>query len=184
MQELLFALWFFAPASWANMAPIFANNIPALKHLTQPLDFGKTFRGKRIFGSHKTFRGLLSGTTMGFIIALVQMLLYNNSSWVRSFADQIDYSQPRVLLIGIALGFGALAGDAIKSFFKRQVGIKPGHGWPPFDQTDFIIGGLVFSAPFVSFSWTTYVIILTASALLHPVTNIIGWMLHLKSKPF
>ena len=45
--------------------------------------------------------------------------------------------------IGLLLGSGALIGDAVKSFFKRKEGIKPGNRFIPWDQLDYSIGSLV-----------------------------------------
>jgi CDP-2,3-bis-(O-geranylgeranyl)-sn-glycerol synthase len=36
-----------------------------------------------------------------------------------------------------------MSGDAIKSFFKRRIGIAPGRPWVPADQLDFVIGALI-----------------------------------------
>lgn len=44
----------------------------------------------------------------------------------------------------MALGTGV--GDAVKSFFKRRVGIAPGASWPVFDQLDFFAGAFLFVA--------------------------------------
>ena len=166
------------------MAPVIANNIPYIRNLSYPMDFYKTFRGKRIFGDHKTFRGLLSGGIVGALIGLLQMLSYSSVSALHSMPQWVNYESPMSILLGAALGIGALVGDAAKSFFKRQVGIKPGGSWVPFDQIDFIVGGLIFSAPFVSFGLRIYLIIFVVIALLHPVINVAGWLLHLKNKPF
>ena len=172
IQTILFALWFFWPAGSANSAPILANNVPYLKKHNTPLDFGKSFRGKRIFGDHKTWRGLGAGVLNGAIIGFVQWILASNISWIADLTDKIDYTNPNVIIFGAVLGFGALAGDAIKSFFKRQVGKKSGESWFPFDQTDYIIGGLLVSLPFVTLEFTTYIVIILVYALLHPVANI------------
>ena len=184
MDEILFALWFFFPAGIANMAPVFANNIKLIKDFTHPMDMGKKFRGKRVLGDHKTFRGLIAGVIGGLIGACLQMLIGGDSAWLQRISETIDYSSPEVLLIGAALGFGALIGDSVKSFFKRQIGIKPGRGWLPFDQMDFIIGALVFVIPFVTFPFSTYLTILVVWTVLHPIGNIVGWLLKLKPKPF
>ena len=61
MKEILFALWFFLPAGIANMSPILVANLPGLKRLKAPMDFGLTFRGQRVFGTHKTWRGFVVG---------------------------------------------------------------------------------------------------------------------------
>ncbi len=183
MQSILFALWFFLPAGIANSSPVIANKIPLLKNLGVPIDCGKTFRGHRIFGDHKTLRGFIVGVLSGFIIACIQMFLYNNFVWIVEISGSVDYSQPIVLIMGSVMGFGALAGDAIKSFFKRQVGIKSGKSWFPFDQVDYIIGGLLFSLPFVSLTFTQYLTIAVVWTLIHPIATVIAWMLHLKDSP-
>jgi len=140
MNDILFTLWFFAPAAVANMSPIFANNIPKLQKFDKTLDMGKKYRGKRIFGEHKTFRGLLSGIVSGTVTIGLQIILFNSFSWAQSTAGTlVDYTNPLILFLGAVLGLGALTGDAVKSFFKRQFNVAPGRGWFPFDQTDFII---------------------------------------------
>ncbi len=184
INDVLFALWFFAPAAAANMAPIFANNLPVVNRYNYPLDSFKTYRDKRIFGSHKTVRGLISGVVAAAMIALLQLWLFSSFGWAHTLAQGVDYSSIRIVFMGAAMGLGAIVGDAVKSFFKRQVGVQPGTSWVPFDQIDFIIGGLLLSALFVQLSLSTYLTIFVITALLHPVMNVLGWLLHLKSKPF
>ncbi len=183
METILFALWFFLPAGAANGSPVFANKVPLLRKLGMPIDGGKTFRGKRIFGDHKTLRGFIVGTLVGLGTAALQMLLFANFSWVVDIAGPIDYSDPIVLLLGAALGFGALAGDAIKSFFKRQFSVPSGHSWFPFDQIDYILGGIVFSLPFVILTVQEYALVAIVWFLIHPIATVIGWLLKLKDSP-
>jgi CDP-2,3-bis-(O-geranylgeranyl)-sn-glycerol synthase len=183
MDLVLFALWFFAPAGIANSSPVFANKVPLLKNLGMPIDMGKTYRGKRIFGDHKTVRGFLVGILSGLLVASIQMFLYSNSSWIVDISGSIDYGQPIVLLMGALLGLGALTGDAIKSFFKRQTGVESGKSWFPFDQIDYIIGGLVFSVPFVNLKPSEYFAIFIVWFLIHPIATFIGWLIGLKDSP-
>jgi CDP-2,3-bis-(O-geranylgeranyl)-sn-glycerol synthase len=183
MHEILFAIWFFAPAGIANSSPVFANKVPLLNKLGMPIDGGKTFRGKRIFGDHKTLRGFIVGIIAGFFVALMQMLLYTNFSWFYELSPSVDYSNPIVLVMGAVLGFGALAGDAIKSFFKRQLSVPSGESWFPFDQLDYIVGGIFASALFVTLSFSQYVTITLVWFLIHPVATFIGWLLKLKDSP-
>lgn len=183
MDLILFALWFFAPAGIANSSPVFANKVPLLKKLGMPIDGGKTFRGKRIFGDHKTVRGFIVGIICGFIVAVIQMYLYSKSSWIVDISNSVDYSQPIVLLMGAALGFGALAGDSAKSFIKRQVGIESGKSWFPFDQIDYIVGGLIISLAFTTLSLSEYIAIFLVWFLIHPIATLVGWLLGLKDSP-
>lgn len=81
------------------------------------------------------------------------------------------------------MGFGALAGDAIESFFKRQSGIAAGNSWFPFDQTDYIVGGLAMSL-FVS-AWDTklFLVVIFEYFGLHLFTSYLAFKMKLKDKP-
>ena len=182
-KDILFAIWFFAPAGLANAAPVFANKIPHSDWLAKPLDFGKSLRGKRVFGEHKTFRGLLAGIIMAEIVVNVQRLLYDHSSWFHSISLYVNYHSANIWLLGFLFALGALGFDALKSFFKRQIGVKPGGTWFPFDQIDYIVGGLLLSSivvnlPHISYYWIGFIWF-----LLHPISTVIGWLLGLKDSP-
>jgi CDP-2,3-bis-(O-geranylgeranyl)-sn-glycerol synthase len=183
MGIVLFAIWFFAPAGVANAAPVFANKVPLLKKLGMPIDGGRSFRGKRIFGDHKTLRGFVVGVLAAITVSGIQMILYSNFSWANTISRSIDYSDPIILLVGGLLGLGALLGDAIESFIKRQLSIQSGESWFPFDQIDYIIGALLLSAPIVKLTLSEYIAIFIVWFLIHPVATFIGWMLKLKDKP-
>lgn len=184
MHELFIILWLYLPTGIANMGPVIADNIFFLKKYTQPLDFNKTFRGKRIFGSHKTIRGIIAGTFFGFVVAGLQMLVSNYFSVFEQYNYGVNYNSPKILLMGACLGFGAMAGDAIKSFFKRQANVEPGKSWVPFDQLDFVLGGLVASLPFFTLPLSYYIFGLLLTLFLHPTLNIVAWLLRLQEKPF
>lgn len=182
-MDYLIALWIFLPAGLANMAPVLANNIPVLKRFTQPLDANKTFRNKRIFGSHKTVRGLLAAILMGAIVGLAQLVFYELFSWPDIDSSPINYSSLQAVYMGAVLGFGAIAGDAIKSFFKRQVDIAPGKNWFFFDQSDYIIGAILVSLLFFTLPLSNYLFVLFIGLILHPLINVIGWLLRLQDEP-
>ena len=136
-------LWFMLPAYIANILP--GGFKSKLKFLAIPVDFGKKFRGKRITGNHKTLRGFIVGSLGAAITGWFQQLLYNHSSFLHSISI-LDYNNVNAVLLGFLMGFGALFGDSLKSFFKRQRGIPPGERWLPFDQVDWVIGSLTFSS--------------------------------------
>ncbi len=180
INELWFALWFFLPAGIANATPVFAKKVPLLNRWTTPLDFGKSWRGKRLFGANKTWRGLVFGTLVGALTSLIIYLAYPDA------AHQLDFAENqllRMLLLGGLLGVGALLGDSIESMVKRQLGIAPGEPWFPFDQIDYIIGGLVFSSLLVTLEPLQNVTILLVYFGLHLVSSYIGYLLNLKDKP-
>ncbi len=182
-NDILFALWFFLPAGAANVMPIFVAKMPFLAKYEAPIDFGKTYHDKRIFGSHKTWRGLVSGIIAGTLTLWLQQYLFAESSWVRSFASDVDYATLPTLIMGPMFAIGALGGDAIESFFKRQRGVAPGKGWFPFDQTDFIIGGAIATMPFVSLTIWQYAWLLILWLGVHVLSTIVGYFLKLKDSP-
>ncbi len=182
MEQAFLALWFFLPVGIANSAPVFAKAIPSLKTLEYPMDFHRMFRGKRIFGSHKTFRGLVAGIIVSIAIVLLQQYFYSQSPWLRQWVA-VDYTQINPLIFGILCALGALLGDAVESFFKRQIGVKPGKAWFPFDQLDYIIGGMIFTAFYHVLPFSVYVWIVVIWFGLHLLSTWIGYIVGLKDSP-
>jgi len=180
--EILSALWFFLPSGVANATPVVAMHVPFLKDINYPLDFGKSFRGIRIFGDHKTFRGLISGMIFGFLVVMLQVYLYNVSEFFRSIS-WLKYDQINWVLFGLLSGAGPLLGDAIKSFFKRRMNLKPGATWFPFDQIDYILGGIFFTLPIIQLIWWRYVLIAFIWFIIHPISTVLGYILKLKDSP-
>ena len=141
MITVLQVLWLFVPAYAANMAPVLVHG--HFERLATPIDGGRTLGGKRIFGDHKTWRGLLAGIVAGVIAYELQRVLHGSGA-LGNIA-LIDYAHHPVLP-GALMGLGTGVGDALKSFFKRRVGIAPGASWPVFDQLDFFAGAYAFLA--------------------------------------
>ncbi|HEY8520010.1 MAG TPA: CDP-archaeol synthase [Gammaproteobacteria bacterium] len=93
-----------------------------------PLDFGITLRdGKRLLGSHKTWRGFVSGV---LACALVAPL------------TGIDAA------VGAGVGATALLGDALSSFVKRRLALPPGAEVLGLDQLpEAVLPLLLFAGP-------------------------------------
>ncbi len=174
MNSWFNAFLFFLPAGMANVTPVLASKIPVLKRWNAPLDFGKSYHGKRIFGDHKTWRGLLSGVIVAGLVAAAEADL----AYYVLNEDRLWF-----ILAGMLMGFGALMGDAIKSFFKRRVGIAPGQSWFPFDQTDYIIGGLLAVSPFIQWYPALIGQVLIIYFGLHLITNYIAFRLGIRDQP-
>ncbi len=145
MDLLAQLLYFMAPAYLANMAPPF---LKYWKGWNRPIS-------ERWLGSHKTVLGVVAGIVVALAAAGVQALI----GWQGSL---VTYSEAWPL-IGLALGGGAMFGDALKSLIKRARGIAPGQRWVPADQLDFVLGSLLFSAPLVSLGWSDIAIIAAVS---------------------
>lgn len=178
---ILFALWFFLPAGLANAAPVVANKIPYLRDWKTPIDFGKSFRGKRILGDNKSWRGFCFGVLVAFTTFVLQQYLYSHGVFVNQLSA-IDYGGLSVWF-GALLGVGALGGDAIESFFKRQAGVNSGESWFPFDQIDYILGGILLSSLVINLSPSQNGAILLVWFGMHLLWSYIGFALGLKKKP-
>ncbi|PIN80305.1 hypothetical protein COV11_04295 [Candidatus Woesearchaeota archaeon CG10_big_fil_rev_8_21_14_0_10_30_7] len=165
MESIIKLLYFILPIYFANMAPIFLSK---LNFFNKPIS-------KKLLGSHKTWKGFISGCLAGMLVALVQLQFYTG-------LEIYDYSQPA--LFGFLLGFGALFGDSFKSFFKRKIRIKPGKPWIPFDQIDYSIGALVFVSPLIFLGWWNSLIIIVLSFLLHIFANHLGYWLGIRKIPW
>lgn len=182
IKDLLFVFWFFLPAGLANIAAFFSGKIPFLKRFSYPVDFNATFRGKRILGSNKTIRGFTFAILAGILTVYLQILLFKNLNFLNTFIT-LNYEQINPIILGSLAGFGALFGDSVKSFFKRQLGIMPGRSWFPFDQIDYIVGGILLTSLYVQLSLSEYIVLFSIWFFLHLLINFIGYILKLKDSP-
>jgi CDP-2,3-bis-(O-geranylgeranyl)-sn-glycerol synthase len=152
-------MYFMAPAYVANMVPPF---LKYWKGWNPPIN-------RRWLGSHKTVLGFAAGVLAAVLTAALQSSL----AWS---ADAIA-ARETWLGLGLRLGIGAMAGDAVKSFFKRRAGVPAGARWVPFDQVDFVVGALVLVWPVADLSWLDAAALLLVSALGHILVNHIGYWL-------
>ncbi len=163
LELILTSLYFFLPAYLANMAPVLFKWLP----------WGDKPIQEKLFGRHKTWRGLIIGTLTGTLLFALQQAVYN-AGWKKlALIDYYDFS----LLLGFLLALGALLGDLVKSYYKRKAGIAPGQPWIPFDQMDFVFGGLILGF-FVYVPPSEVVLVLMIiSPLLHLIVNYLGFLL-------
>lgn len=164
------------PAYFANMAPVFVRKI--FKRLAFPLDFEKTYNRKRIFGDHKTFRGVFFGLLAAIIIYAIQQYLYDISFF--QSLSLIDYD--KYAFFGFWMGVGVLSFDLIKSFFKRQYDIAPGKSWFPVDQLDYIIGALFFLSFYYFPGWLEIVLLIVISFILTLLVKHLGYYLKINKE--
>lgn len=172
MNDYIAALLFFLPAGVANMTPVIINKIPVINKWDTPMDFGRSWHGKRILGDNKRLRGLALGTLMGGITAVLVAKINANT------VVTID-----PFWVGVLLGLGALLGDALESFLKRQNGIAPGKSWFPFDQADYILGGLVLIYPFVHLPYWAYITVFIVYFGLHLLVVYAGYKVGIRKYP-
>ncbi|MGH7276562.1 MAG: CDP-archaeol synthase [Candidatus Rokuibacteriota bacterium] len=151
-------LYFMAPAYVANMAPPF---VRYWKGWNRPIS-------ERRLGSHKTVVGFAVGVLAAVLVAFLQSRLAWNGALVAD-GGWLD--------LGVRMGAGAMAGDCVKSFFKRRRGVAPGGTWIPFDQLDFVVGALVLVWLRAALAWGDLAIILVLSFGGHILVNHLGYWL-------
>jgi CDP-2,3-bis-(O-geranylgeranyl)-sn-glycerol synthase len=157
-------LYWLAETVYIYLPAYIANATPVILGGGKPLDGDRNWvDGKPILGDHKTVRGTFTGIGAGFLVGLLQ----------------------KSLVRGTLLSIGAIGGDLIVSFFKRRLGYKPGALFPIADQMGFIIFAVILvsltdSAP----EWERALGIILATLPIHYLTNVIAWVLKLKSDPW
>jgi len=164
------SLYFFLPGYIANMAPVLLRWIPY---------GGKPIHSK-LFGEHKTWRGLVVAILIGGFVFLLQKWLYAAGFQSWALIDYVGFPW----WCGFVQGAGVILGDLIKSFYKRKQGIKPGDPWWGWDQLDFVIGGVVLGFLFYVPPVETVLVLMVLSPILHLLVNNIGYLLKINKNRF
>ena len=167
--------YFMLPAYFANMAPVMVKKINLF---AVPIDLNKKLNNKPILGKNKTFRGLIFGVIFAIVIAYFQHIFYS----IEFFKNTSFFSYQNWPLFGFLMGLGALTGDLSKSFFKRRLDIKPGQRFVPFDQTDFVVGALIFAMPIFHVTFNIFIASLLLSFALHIAINHIAFYLKIRNE--
>jgi len=117
---------------------------------------------RRWLGSHKTVVGCAAGVSGALVTSLIQHALARDVGLV---------NDTHWAVTGLRFGVGAMGGDAVKSFFKRRLGVAPGQPWIPFDQLDFVVGALILVAPWDSLTTSDLALLLGLTFVGHVVVN-------------
>jgi len=147
IKEFLIVAYLFLPLLVGLALHGFCIKYDILAFLCRPIDRGRKFRGKRIFGENKTYRGVVVvslGTAIGFGL---QSLLLHRIASVRGI-ELFDYAFFKSVAVGLAVGAAAMLSELPNSFIKRRFEIAPGttaKGWERlifyiYDQIDFLLG--------------------------------------------
>lgn len=161
MFRLIQLAWFMAPAYLANMAPPFAR---FWRGWNRPV-------AERWLGAHKTIVGAALGVAAGVATAYAQSRI----AWKGSIVSYAAW-----LMIGLRLGAGAVAGDAVKSLLKRRRGVPPGGRWIPADQLDFPIGALLLGGSLAPLTWVDVALILAFTFVADIAVNHAAYWLRIR----
>lgn len=174
-----------ATAVWVMLPAYLPNNVAVVAGGGPPIDGGRTWRGARLLGDGKTWRGLAAGTLAGLLLAI------GLTAVAPAASATMGVAVPRFpLAAAVGLPAGAMLGDIGGSFVKRRLGRERGAAVPGLDQLDFAAGAVVMAA-ILTPGWTLRTFtpsVLVAVAVLTPglhlLTNAIGYALGLKREPW
>lgn len=172
-------------ALWVALPTYIPNNVAVLAGGGQPIDGGRTFRGARLLGDGKTWRGAIAGIAGGAMIALLLNAMHSQLTGILGIDMPVF---PAAIVI--AFPTGAILGDILASFVKRRTGRERGSVFPLVDQLDFLLVALLFGL-LVRPDWMIevftpliLVVVLLLTPLLHVSTNIVAYLLGLKNEPW
>lgn len=184
LEAALAGLWLMLPALVPNSAAVLFGGGP-------PIDLGRSWRGKRILGDGKTWRGFFGGALTGLGVGALQIIV------TVMLDEQSAYGYgdlPWALAIVTALSFGAMMGDCLGSFLKRRLGVDRGRKAPVLDQYNFVFGAVLLVLAvspgwFIGHFWEDNGVwglaaFLVVVPLLHRSVNIIGYKLGKKNVPW
>jgi hypothetical protein len=180
------AIWVFLPVLGGALAhaPVLALDL--LKPLKRPLDGGAGFRGRRVFGDNKTWRGAI--VIVAGVAVTTLLLSQWDWWWGRLPADLRDAG---ALPYGLLLGLGVVLGELPNSFLKRRLDIAPGAQRRSvagllltlFDQADFVpVVWLLLLPLWVMRPWQAAFVFAVVTAV-HLVVNVIGYAIGARTAP-
>lgn len=151
------------------------------------IDRGVSWKGKRIFGDHKTWSGFIGGIFAGTVIGLII-----NYIFLFFKIKELVFSPDLALAISMvfSLSFFSMLGDLVGSFIKRRLGRAPGKESLFLDQYPFAIFSLAFffiifqGEAYNIFPWQGIIAILIVTPLIHRMVNIIGYKMKFKNVPY
>lgn len=138
-----------------------------------PIDGGRRFRGRRLFGENKTWRGVvIMAPATGAMFAIVAAAIPGGA--VAAGLWPLTLAQYAAL--GIWAGLGFMAGELPNSFLKRQLDVAP--GCPPardawrqlsfvVDRIDSIAGLMLALLCVVSVPAMTWAYVAITGPMLH-----------------
>lgn len=156
------------------------------RSLKRPLDQGLSFRGRRVFGDHKTWRGLLINLLFCTLGAMVQARLLH-AQILPDWLPLLGYG-PYGLSVGVLLGLGMTFGELPNSFLKRQLAVPPGGKGRGFlgvlffllDQVDLAIGIWAFLLFVVKPAPSLVLLSFFITFVLHIAVSTIGYILKMR----
>lgn len=177
------ALYLFAPLLVSAAIAGAVIHFDMFAWLYRAIDGGCLIAGKRLFGDHKTWRGVVVVIAGSIATVAIQKM---TDIGTRTHLSVVDYRAVDPVLFGGAMGVGAALGELPNSFVKRRLSIPPGattnasfqramfYVW---DQVDLLTGAWPLIAPWVHPSVQLVGVSFAVTLILHPLVALAGYLL-------
>jgi len=174
------AAYLFAPLLVASLLSAVVLRFELWRPLRRPIDGGRTFRGRRVFGDSKTWRGVVVAVVGCLAAVAVQAGIGDR---IGALAI-VDYREVPAVPFAIALGAGAMLGELPNSFTKRQLGIAPSKTttgplaivFYVWDQVDLLFGAWPLIAIWVPVTLDVVLASFVLALVIHPTVSLIGFL--------
>lgn len=147
----------------ANAAPILARHVAGRLSGT-PVDLGlRFFDGHELFGSSKTWRGILSALLLGVLLGLALRL-------------------PAVLCLGMAAL--AMLGDLISSFIKRRLDLEPSTRYRVLDQVPESLLPMLLAWHWYGLGFGSVLLVVFLFFVLEQLVSPLAYRLKIRKRPY
>lgn len=158
-----------------------------LRRLAVPVDGRRRWRGARLFGDNKTWRGFVAvglGTGLG---ALLRPWLWPGVEL--AWPEWALRPTPGAFALGAAVGAAAMAAELPNSFWKRRAGIAPGTQaaglrgllFHTLDQVDLVAGVWAVHAVVAPISWRVALAAVAVVFVAHQAVTLAGFALGMRA---
>jgi CDP-2,3-bis-(O-geranylgeranyl)-sn-glycerol synthase len=157
--------------------------LPTLK---RPLDGGRTWRGRRLLGDNKTWRGALFMSAGSFGAAVA---LHRTARYRRRLPAPLQAAHPAAF--GAAIAAGVVGGELPNSFLKRRLDLAPGTqrggatgaALTVLDQGDLVLGIWAALAPLWRMPARDALDAFVLVSAIHAGVNVVGYRIGARSAP-
>lgn len=161
------------------------------KPFTYPIDFGVTFRGKRLLGGNKQWRGLMAMPVAGAVVfAALARVRDALPAWLD--AGMWTLTVWEYAWVGSIAGLAFMVAELPNSFLKRRLNVPPGAAPRApvlaalcflLDRMDSVLGVLVALSFLVPVPAATWLWSLLLGGFMHWLFSVLLYTLKLKARP-
>ena len=183
------------PTILAGIVVMIWCKLPILPIFAYPIDRGKNFiDGRRIFGDHKTWKGLIGYVLFNTIFTVLwgRIISGKGAESLDFFYQHHENTLKFNLLVGVLLGLGYSLLELPNSFIKRRLDIKPGKTLTGFtkvffiflDQADSLFGVALVVWIFYPLGILLYLAFIIVGAATHLLLNMMLYFMKLRKNMF